>query len=591
MGRKKYYSVSFWIKIILLLIVIPSIAALIYVNSRMRESLRQQAASVSGDMLGLYMEQLDGMFEDVDIYLTGMMSDNQNIVNLQLQTDRNDRQLTKFALHQDLVASTVSQPNVGGFFVYSCPLGMEDDFFNSVNTLKDSGSENLDGKRILKKMTSKIVDGTLDTSTWFRWKLGDSYYLLRIVYDRNTWLGCWVGLNDLVHPLEKLNLGAEGFSVLTSGQGQILTDNPTDMVMLDINENYRDIEPFFGAKETAPEDAALEHDYSMKSYQQKYLQVSTASHRADLCLVAMIPDKNVLGNYRQVQSVLLVLSLIILVLLPLGALLVQRYIYHPLHDLEGTMEQVRGGNMDVRARQESHLKEFCVLTQRFNEMLDEIHHLKIHMYEQQLKEKETYLQYLQLQIHPHFFLNCMSLMHGLAELGKYKEIQKLSQSLVKYFRYMFKKATSLISVREEMDHIKNYMDIQKMRFPDGIGCTINVDEALYEALIPPLSIQTFVENSVKYALDLTRCTKISVDIIKLGDKMKVSIRDNGRGYPVDVLTVINSDEDIFEGDDTHRIGIRNVKERLKLIFGENSYIHFYNDHGSVVEYVIPLVWR
>lgn len=562
MKGKKYYSMSFWIKIILLIIVVPSITAVIYVNFQMRETLRSQAAAVNGDMLDFYMEQIDETLADADIYIAETLYNNRNIVELQMEMDVNERQLVKYALHEDLVSSTVNQPKIDGFFVWSRPAITEDDFFNCVNTNYFGGASALSGEEIFEKMTAEIDRGTLDTASWFRWKIGNEYYLFRVLYDRNTYLGCWVGLNSLISPMEKINFGDEGFAVITSARGKLLTKEP----LMDDSGDY--------------------------------LKVSAYSGRADLCLVAMIPEKNVLGGYRQVQMVLFVLSLIIFILLPLSAFLVSRFIYRPLRRLQETMDLVKQGNMDTRAACESRLMEFHILSTRFNEMLDEIRHMKVWMYERQLKEKETYLQYLQLQIHPHFFLNCMSLMHGLAELGKYKEIQKLAKYLVKYFRYMFKKATSLITVHEEADHIKNYIEIQKMRFPDGIECVLYIDPEAEDALLPPLSVQTFVENSVKYALDLTRKTYIEVTISRLERVLKVSVKDNGRGYPIDVLTVINSEADDFDldsngssngGEDTHRIGIRNVKERLKLIFGEDSYIHFYNDRGSVVEYVIPVI--
>ena len=108
-------------------------------------------------------------------------------------------------------------------------------------------------------------------------------------------------------------------------------------------------------------------------------------------------------------------------------------------------------------------------------------------------------------------------------------------------------------------------------------------------MLPPLSIQTFVENSVKYALNLPNCLQIRVEAVRLGDNMKIQVRDNGKGYPPKVLTVLNSDEEFaWDGDETHRIGIRNVKERLRLIFGDNSFMHFYNDNGSVTEFVLPI---
>ena len=105
-----------------------------------------------------------------------------------------------------------------------------------------------------------------------------------------------------------------------------------------------------------------------------------------MCLVAMIPEKNVLGGYRQVQMVLFVLSLIIFILLPLSAFLVSRFIYRPLRRLQETMDLVKQGNMDTRAACESRLMEFHILSTRFNEMLDEIRHMKVWMYERQLKE-------------------------------------------------------------------------------------------------------------------------------------------------------------------------------------------------------------
>lgn len=586
MKTKKYHSISFWIWVSVSLIVFLGITAITYVNLKIRKNLYDQAAKMNGDMLGLYMRQIDEMLEDSDMYLSGVLASNQNIVDLQVQKNPNDRQITKYAMRQDLVEASVSKQKMNGFFIYSCSPDVEDDFFNCVAKSGESNQEVLDSERIKKKLLMKIAENDLDTSHWFYWKMGDDNYLFRVLYDRNTYLGCWVVLNDLLQPLETINLGSEGFSALASEYGQILTDNPTNIRMIDLTKTIQNVTSFYDTRFEQSETEQL--SYSLSEYQQKYIQLSTQSESTNLYLVAMIPDDNILGDYKHVQTILLLLSFMILFMLPGGAWLVTRFIYKPLHRVTDTMIQVKDGDMEVRVEDQSSLKEIHILSSRFNEMMDEIQNLKIHMYEQQLKEKETYLQYLQLQIHPHFFLNCMSLMHGLAELEKYKEIQKLSSYLVKYFRYMFKKATTLIRIQEEIQHIQNYMAIQSMRFPDRIEYTIEVEDDLNNVLIPPLSVQSFVENSIKYAMDLTKKTKISVKMVRLGMNLKVSIRDNGRGYSVDILTAINSNEDIFE-DDTHGIGIRNVKERLKLIFGENVYIHFYNDQGSVVEYVIPVI--
>lgn len=577
MERKKYYSVAFWIKALMVVILVPLLAVLLFININTRNNLREQSASINNDMLSLYMAQMDRMLEELDIYLTGFTEKGQNIENivtLQLASSASDRQLAKYALHCRLIEATGDHSKANGFFIFAPSDSAGEPFFNGVNSSKNTDMVNeLNPDRILKKMESKISAGELNTKQWFRWKLGEDYYLLRITYDHGIYVGCWLDMEALLYPLEKINLGEKGFSLLATHYGQVLTNNPESIVMLNLEKSYDN----------------SDGQYEMADYGDNYLQIAASSKYADMLLVALVPDAAVLQKFNGVSNVLTGITIIILILFPLSGVLVSRYIYRPLNHITKKMEQVRDGNIHVRADAHSSLTEFHILSTTFNDMLDEMNHLKIAMYEQQLREKETYLQYLQLQIHPHFFLNCMSLMHGLAELEKYREIQKLSKSLVKYFRYMFKKATTLIAVREEVDHVNNYMDIQKMRFPRNVTCCVEAAPEILDARIPPLSIQTFVENSIKYAVDLTRTTKVYIRLEMLGENIKVTIRDNGAGFPVDVLTVINSEDDLFSGDETMRIGIRNVKERLKLIFGENAYIHFYNDHGSVVEYVIPMV--
>ena len=223
-------------------------------------------------------------------------------------------------------------------------------------------------------------------------------------------------------------------------------------------------------------------------------------------------------------------------------------------------------------------------------MLDETRQLKIDLYEQELRERQIRLDYLQIQVEPHFFLNCLNLVYSLAELEKLEEVKKLSLSLSKYFRFRFHKSTNLITLKEELEHVQNYIDIQEVRFGDNFSYCAKCDDGISDVLLPPLSIQTFVENSIKYALSPRRKNIIEIRCEKKFDLLQVTIKDNGRGYSADVLQILNS-EQRFDGDETSRIGITNVKERLRLLFGENSYINFYNSGGSVVEFVIPIRYK
>lgn len=104
--KKKNRSVSFWINRMIIVMVLFSISVLVYMNLRMKENMRQQAAKTNEDMLELYMEQIDESLNSAAIYLNNMLNTNQQIVDLQLETDYNKRQLTKYELRQKLVSST-----------------------------------------------------------------------------------------------------------------------------------------------------------------------------------------------------------------------------------------------------------------------------------------------------------------------------------------------------------------------------------------------------------------------------------------------------------------------------------------------------
>lgn len=569
MKNGKLHSISFWIKLLLILITVPIAITLICINVNMRAKLRMQTAEINEDMLSLYMEQIDTQLNDMDVYLMNFMEKNEHIVDIQTSRDPNARQLEKFELFTDLKQASIDNHFMNGFFAYTAD-DVNGEFFTGVGSEKEGISNRIANTDIIKnRLLQEIEKETLDTSRWFCWQLDDRYYLLRIVYNHNTYLGCWVSLDDLVKPFEKIDLGQNGFSAILSKEGKILTNDSMKLKYLDVQET--------------------EEEYKIVSTSKKYIQIQVPFQTTNLYLAALIPDENIQESYRSIGRVLLFVSLLILVLIPLSAILVHYFIQRPLKSLIETMWRIKKGNLNAKADEKSDLEEFCTLNVIFNEMIEEVNHLKIDIYEQKLKEKETYLQYLQLQIHPHFFLNCMSLMHNLAELKEYQQIKKLSKSLVGYFRHMFRKTTKLIPLEEELDLVKNYMTIQNIRFPKGITCTSDVDENVADMMVPVLSIQTFVENAVKYAVDLTKETRIEVKAEKCGMIAKVTIQDNGAGFPVDMLMELNSEQNLFSRDETRRIGIRNVKERMKLIFGENAYIHFYNNQGGRVEYLIPIV--
>jgi two-component system sensor histidine kinase YesM len=220
--------------------------------------------------------------------------------------------------------------------------------------------------------------------------------------------------------------------------------------------------------------------------------------------------------------------------------------------------------------------------------------LKINVYEEKLNKQKAQLQHLQLQVQPHFFLNSLNIIYSLAQTQNYKLIQEMTLSLVQYFRYMFRSNLSFVTLKEELQHVRNYMRIQELRFPNSLYCEINADEAVIDCEIPPLIIQSFAENTVKYAVTMDELINLWINVEQYSYEnnkyLKISIRDTGKGFAEEILKELQKGNRIFDENGEH-IGAWNVRKRINLLYSGHGEISFSNGTGpigAIVEILLPL---
>jgi len=154
---------------------------------------------------------------------------------------------------------------------------------------------------------------------------------------------------------------------------------------------------------------------------------------------------------------------------------------------------------------------------------------------------------------------------------------------------MFKSDSYYVRLVEEIKHTENYLKIQELRFPDGFSYSIELSEDIKNAKIPPLVIQSLVENSIKHALIIGDPIHISTKVIAKESNLVIIISDTGIGFPSEILYKLNNKEKLNMNDNT-RIGIWNTIKRLELLYGEeNINVCFKNksDGGALIEITIP----
>lgn len=319
---------------------------------------------------------------------------------------------------------------------------------------------------------------------------------------------------------------------------------------------------------------------------QRYLQTGYVSSRSGYYFGILTPRQNIVGEIWIFYVVFLLIFVGMLILVPLLFAAMNRYVGKPVNAIAGTMEQVAEGDLDLTVSVDSRIQELGQLARSFNHMIGRIKRLTIEKYEGQLAVQKATLQYLQLQIKPHFYANIFNIICSLAQSQDYDAIQKVSIAVVSYSRYMFRDAEEMVELWRELEHVDNYLAIQRIRYPDRIRCTVDVPEELREALVPPFIIEGFVENSVKYASSPETGFEIFVRACtdEKKDTLFLEIRDTGRGFSEDILRA-----DWKHDNDEGHIGLSNVYHRLKIVYDKKADMQIRNDGGAVTTIQIPYI--
>lgn len=241
-------------------------------------------------------------------------------------------------------------------------------------------------------------------------------------------------------------------------------------------------------------------------------------------------------------------------------------IYMPLKKLERTMQSVEEGTRNIT--EEFDDSEVGLLGQKFKEMVNNNLVLRERLLYAKIKQREQELHLLQEQINPHFLYNALDALYCMAIVHEEDEIATMVAALSDNFKLSLNKGNNLITVKDELDHIRAYITIQNMRYKDKFHVQIQVKENLMEKKILKLLLTPFVENAIYHGLE----TKLGEGNIWItGDE------EDGRM----IFTVIDDGVGV---DDMSKLdkgyGINNVRERIELYYGGNSEVMITSEAGK-----------
>ncbi len=311
---------------------------------------------------------------------------------------------------------------------------------------------------------------------------------------------------------------------------------------------------------------------------QSYLFSSSKNRITGWELINVI-DKEDLEKDSLYIGMLILITLFILILMSIFiARKIATHIYRPLNQLATVIEEVGEGNRDIQEQFDT--TEIGKLGHKFKEMVNNNLELRERLLSAQLHERESELLLLQAQINPHFLYNTLDSLYCMAMIEDNEKIASMVESLSNIFKLSLNKGKTMIKVSEEIRHIQEYMAIQNYRFNGRFDLQIDIDEALLDYEMIKLILQPFVENAILHGLE----KKLGPGWVRIEGRlidakaMCFKIMDNGVG--------IADMERIRQG-----YGIQNVKERIRLCYGEGYGVEVRSKVGFGTEVSLIIPWN
>lgn len=567
--RPGKHTLLWWMNLaFLILLCICGLVLTVFVRMS-RDNLMAQKIETQGDILKLNVDNVNENLASMENYLLQTFGDSVEIVNIETLTDETKLFMAKQSIVRSL-KKIVAWSDLRFLFCYS-PKSPGEVF---IRVSQEGG--NLQDKLELSEQIRAYIDLALSEQNY----LGDGYlltnvgdmgYVIRFYRVRNSYFGMCMDAETVLEPLEGLYRDQDCAAFLCDIDGKLIYPAEKDGFWVDIAQNGQTVE--------------LDGE--------KYLQLNYLSGEGDFYIGTWTKISEVARQTGGMMRLILAFAFGVLLFLASLSVVAYRMLCRPIQEMERSMKRVGSGDWDIAVKEDSGIAEYDSMIRNFNEMVSEIRNLKIQSYEKELDRQKLQLWCLQMQVNPHFYLNALNIIYSMAQVHNFEVVQEMAMSLVEYSRYMFRSPDSLVTVAQEMEHVDNYMKIQQIRFPKRIDYRAVMNSEIEDALIPPFMIQSFVENSMKYAVSFEQHNKVRVlgKVEELDRELYVhiEIRDNGTGYSREVMEMLNADAKPQE--DGRQVGIRNVKARLALVFGEKAKVILKNEDGAVTILRIPLTWE
>lgn len=380
--------------------------------------------------------------------------------------------------------------------------------------------------------------------------------------------------------LDSITMGNHGYLYMISSGGQLIYH--PQMQLIDAGQLEENIQAAVGYRDG---------NYR-ESYQGRIRDVTVKSvGYTGWKLVGVTPEQDsYLNTLKTKLFMVFLVGLFLLILMIINASISSR-ITVPIRELEKSVNALETGNLDAEVYQGGSY-EIRHLGRSIGDMAKQIKVLMQDIVAEHESKRKSEFDTLQSQINPHFLYNTLDIIVWMIENEQKSEAVKVVTALARFFRISLSKGKSIITVRDELEHVRNYLMIQQMRFKNKFTYTIDAAPEVLGLASLKLMLQPLVENAIYHGMEFKDGDGIiAVTAVQKEDGLWFTIQDNGLGMTEEQVESLLTEHAHVSSKRGSGIGVKNVNERIRLYFG-NEYgisIESEPDEGTTIRIHLPAV--
>lgn len=557
--------------LIVLLIVLFTVSYLIFnqVAEMLRGNAEEQVQQTAKEAVGRF----DSLYEQLNL-VTKQIATNDQLQSIMLK-ERNGIPAT-FQERQDLVTLTSRlQANADGIYIT--------ELFNSDYEKLTP----LDGPGLVEQIGIEYVERAEQARGQMVWigedKLNPNYFLV-------------------IRRISLLNQNFENAGYLLARVNKNYFETHTNRgvddqltIVLDQNEqlvttNYSQFAKYEGL---------LNGEEFSTFNEENFLRNSETSWETGWTVIMLTPIIRLTEGLPVLRTVIVIAGIVGFVIFLVFSLFLSTYITKPINKLTETMRQAGKGPLTLSPASVAP-NEINELNNTYNQLAEQTNYLIQMVYEKELIKSRTELKALQAQINPHFLFNTLDLLYWSLDEKNEDELAEMVIGMSNLFRYTItsSKEDEWVTLREELNHIKQYMTIMKMRFDERLTFQVDIEPEMLDYCLPKLIIQPLIENALLHGLsDRTErgMITLAIEADQANEGIIISVADNGKGMSEakvnSIYQNINQNNGVqISGDG---MALANVERRLQLYYNpeqvEGISISSEENKGTVIRFKVPII--